>query len=44
MIFLFFVPEMMPRHPRVLTEGLLYHVMAVGNDRQKYESVKLSRN
>jgi uncharacterized tellurite resistance protein B-like protein len=30
----------MPRHPRVHTEGLLYHVMA--HDGQKYESVKLS--
>src|SRR5207249_279595 len=32
----------MPRHPRVHAEGLLYHVMARGNDGQKYESVKLS--
>jgi hypothetical protein len=25
----------MPRHPRVHAEGLLYHVMARGNDGQK---------
>ena len=25
----------MPRHPRVRAEGLLYHVMARGNDGQK---------
>jgi REP element-mobilizing transposase RayT len=25
----------MPRHPRVHAKGLLYHVMARGNDRQK---------
>ena len=25
----------MPRHPRVHAEGLLYHVMARGNDEQK---------
>ena len=25
----------MPRHPRVHVEGLLYHVMARGNDGQK---------
>ena len=25
----------MPRHPRVHAEGLLYHVMARDNDRQK---------
>jgi len=25
----------MPRHPRVHAEGLLYHVKARGNDRQK---------
>jgi len=25
----------MPRHPRVHAEGLLYHVIARGNDRQK---------
>ena len=25
----------MPRHPRVNAEGLLYHVMARGNDGQK---------
>jgi hypothetical protein len=35
---------MMPRHRRVHAEGLLYHVMARGNDGQKYESVKLSLN
>jgi hypothetical protein len=35
---------MMLRHPRVHAEGLLYHVMAGGNDGQKYESVKLSLN
>jgi hypothetical protein len=35
---------MMPRHPRVHAEGLLYHVMARGNDGQKYESIKLSLN
>jgi hypothetical protein len=29
---------MMPRHPQVYAEGLLYHVMARGNDGQKYES------
>ena len=33
---------MMPRHPRVQPKELLYHVMARGNDGQKYESVKLS--
>ena len=32
----------MPHHARVRVEGLLYHVMARGNDGQKYESVKLS--
>jgi hypothetical protein len=35
---------MMPRYPRVHAEGLLYHVMARGNEGQKYESVKLSLN
>jgi hypothetical protein len=30
----------MPRHPRVHAEGLLYHLMARGNNGQKYESVK----
>ena len=30
----------MPRHPRVHAEGLLYRVMAGGNDGQKRESVK----
>jgi hypothetical protein len=35
---------MMPRHPRVHAEGLLYHVMARGNDGQKYESVEFSLN
>ena len=32
----------MPRHPRVHAEGLLYHMVARGNDGQK--SVKLSLN
>jgi putative transposase len=31
----------MPRHPRVHAEGLLYHVMARGNDGQK---IFLSQN
>jgi hypothetical protein len=35
---------MMPRHPRAHVEGLLYRVMARGNDGHKYESVKLSLN
>ena len=34
----------MPHHPQVPAEGLLYHVMARGNDGQKCESVKLSLN
>lgn len=34
----------MPRQPRVHAKGLLYHVMAGGNDGQKYESVKRSLN
>jgi len=35
---------MKPRHPRVHGEGLICHVMARGNDGQKYESIKLSLN
>ena len=34
----------MPRHPPVHAEGLLYHVMARGNDGQKSELVELSLN
>jgi len=36
--------KVMPRHPQVRAEGLLYHVMARGNDGQKYESLKLLLN
>jgi hypothetical protein len=36
--------KVMPRHPRVRVEGLLYQVMARSNDGQKYESLKLSLN
>jgi hypothetical protein len=35
---------MMPRHPRVHAEALLYHVMARGDNGQKYASVELSLN